>query len=261
MSKFLLLFIIFTNSVSSLASETIILLDYNCPYFCNQKETKQKGYVLEILNQFFKEQNKQLKIKVLPYQRIFQELPESDKNISVLPLIDINNHSRLKSFTTSIGINFSAIAVKSTDNFTYIGIEDLKGKNVVIKSGGLEAKQVRTKLKALNLGVDKTINITGPDSGKRMLKMLALDRADIVVSDYNSLSFLVGIHKVKNIDIKPVALTRFTPMFITFEKPPKDFKKLNTDFTKFMKNMRTSGKLKSILDNYNIEDWKRFVVR
>jgi ABC-type amino acid transport substrate-binding protein len=261
MIKQIILTILCFISVNSFGKEFLLHTDYNCPYFCNEKKMQKKGYILEVLNLFFDKKGIKLKVKYLPYQRIIPELNISNKNISVLPLIDINNHSKLKTFKTSIGINFSAIALKSTDQFSYIGIEDLKGKTIALKPGGLEAQQVTNKLKLLNSGINRTISITGSDSSQRMLKMLSLGRADIAVSDYNSLRFIVGTHKIDNVIIKPVAITRFTPMFITFQKMPIQFKKLDKDFTQFIKDLRASGQLQKILDKYNIEDWKKFVVR
>ena len=261
MIKLAILTILCFISINSFGKEFLLHTDYNCPYFCNEKKMQKKGYILEILNLFFYKKDIKLNVKYLPYQRIIPELKLSNQNISVLPLIDINNNSKLKTFKTSIGINFSAIALKSTDKYTYISIDDLKGKTIALKPGGLEAKQVTNKLMVLNSGINRTISITGPDSGQRMLKMLNLGRADIAVSDYNSLQFTVGTYKIDNVHIKPVALTRFTPMFITFQKMPLQFKQLDKDFTHFIKDLRASGRLQKILDKYNIEDWKKFVVR
>jgi hypothetical protein len=256
-----ILFFLFLFSTSAYSNEFLLNTTYNCPYFCNETKVSKKGYVLDILYLFFKERSETLKINYLPYQRIISKLEKSNKNISVLPLIDINNNSSLKTFSTSIGINFSAIALKKKDDFSYIGIEDLKGKTIALRSGGLEAKQLTNKLIAINSGNNRIISITGNDAGRRMLKMLSLGRADLAVNDYNSLQFMLGTYNLSNVIIKPVALTRFTPIFITFQKAPEKFKKLDKDFTLFLKKLRRSGRLKKILKSYNIEDWKKFVVR
>ena len=104
-----------------------------CPYFCDLETHGKDGYISDILKEFFKSEGHSLKINHVPYKRIFSKLKKDDSQLGVLPLLDINNHSDLKSFTFSIGINFSGIGVRTVKNESYISIHDLKGKKNCIE--------------------------------------------------------------------------------------------------------------------------------
>lgn len=248
-------------TLSVYAKEFVIHAEYNCPYFCDEKVSKKTGYVFELLSLFFIKQGFTLKVNHIPYPRIFSQLKLNNSQLGILPLIDIHNHAKVKSFTSSIGINFSAIAIRTKEQFNYISLEDLKGRRVSLRPGGIEAYQIRSKLKSLNGNIDQVQSISGTDINTRMLKMLIHKRTDVVISDYNVLRYLNSKLPKALVTIEPIALVRFSPLYIAFENKIDNFDTLNLRFTQFIQEMRSSGKLKKILNEYNLEDWKKFVAK
>jgi ABC-type amino acid transport substrate-binding protein len=256
-----LVFILIAFSSLVEASVLTVNAEYNCPYFCDEKVTKKKGYLFEILTLFFESTGNKLNVNYIPFPRIFSKLKTDNHQLGVLPLIDINNNSLIRSFTSSVGINFSAIALRTKNDFDYIGINDLKGKKISLRPGGLEAEQIRKKLSIVNNGKDLISTVSGSNINRRMLMMLSHKRVDVVVSDYNVLRYLNSNPSFGELIVKPIALVRFTPVFMAFEHEIDNFNKLDRQFTSFLSMMRKTGKLSKILKKYNLSDWNRFVVR
>ena len=70
--------------------------------------------------------------------------------------------------------------------------------------------------------------------------MLEHKRVDVVVSDYNVLRYL---NSNSSVVVKPIALTTFSPIFLTFDKKFEQ-NKLNTNFFKIYPRDKKERKIK-----------------
>lgn len=90
--------------------------------------------------------------------------------------------------------------------------------------------------------------------------MLHKKRADFIVADFNVLSFynIKDSDENMKLNILPSSIGGFTPLVLASRRTDDFIKNFGEAIASYVKDTRRNGELQSILEKYNVSDWKQF---
>lgn len=228
-----------------------------CPYFCPQNAS-QGGYLPYILQQSLSPEK--VKIVSVPEGRLKKGLLGGDYDFVVLPSFEIIRESNLFVSSPALGIHFLGKASLES-RLVNIPMREVKNKILTIIKENALTKYLDNKLQKLpHWKTNQIIYISGSEISKRMVKMLKLKRADIIISDFNALSYEISKEGGKaNIHLRPSSLSGFSPLVLV-SKNQKN-KKVYNKIYRWIRRSRQSGRLKKLLRTYNLDDWDIYNTR
>lgn len=249
----LLLFLLFVSL--SAQAKLKIALSPQCPYVCFNKDQRDKGYIVDILKDIFKDE---LELSFLPRLRLKNELSSGKSDFIVLSSSNIILNSRMVSTSPPLGMSLlGKVAIDS--NLVKTPLYELRHKNIVLPKDQTSQQLVAFyRNKYPEWKTNKINFITGNNQESRMLKMLKLKRTDIVLSDYYSLTTILAKEK-GTLFLRPTSYTGFTPIILV--GLDKKNKMVYGKISKWLEENRKSGRINQFLKKYNIEDWNIYDTR
>lgn len=252
MKTFLLLFS-FSSLLSVVNAEVITLrADLWCPYTCDPK-SDGPGFMVEIAQEIFKEAGHKVDYQLINWARAVSETKEGKFSGIV---------GAAKADAPDFIFPDSPIAVSSNyfwtttkNNFVYKNNDSLKGKKIgVINSytyGDVVDLQVKNKHPAF-------VIISGEDALIKMMKMTDAGRLDAFVENPNVLNYELRDRPKMQNKFKAASpnIANDQELFIAFSPHRAESKKYADILSAGMLKLRSSGKLKLILDKYKVKDWK-----
>jgi polar amino acid transport system substrate-binding protein len=230
--------------------KTMVLgADEWCPYNCIPNSDRP-GYMVEIAKEVFKDY--ELIYKLHPWKRAMA-LARNNQIDGIVGAVD----------SESIGLHMPSVEQGLLDGH-YFARKDVKWK--ITKVSDIKKHNLKIGIVAgygyadeLNDFIIKnpenTFSSYGEKAMPKLIELLKKGRIDLVTDDK-----LVFWHKVDELKID-------RKLFKSVGRPGRDiapkklyisfYDKKNAEFlAKSMKKLRSSGKLKQILQKYNIKDWK-----
>ncbi len=250
------LLIPFLFIVTSFAKITVALPPL-CPYYCPQSE-EASGYISFIIKEALAPE--EVNFIKIPEGRLKKGLLDGDYQLAVLPSLEIVRESNLFVSSPALGLHFLGKA--SLDlNLSTQPISEVKNKSLTILKGKTTNEFLENKLSRYpNWKTNQITYISGSEISKRMLFMLKLKRTDLILSDYNALSYEILNQKLKEqVHLRPSSLSGFTPLVLVSkdQKNQKVFNRIRV----WIHQSRKNGVLLKLLEKYNLEDWDIYNTR
>lgn len=245
----------------SYASSYKLALHPSCPYYCPEDKHRD-GYVVDILKSFFKYKKHELQVLKTPYPRIGSTLMKGKADFSVVSSLDSRHEEQLVSYRTQLGFRTTGALFKTSDELVILEFSDLKTKRILLAKGSRATSIISKKIELLNKSESFINEVTGSSIHSRLIELVAIGRGDVVLEDYNILKYNLANSSKRNIlTLTPTSLTGHNPISIVASKnsPLRNF--FEKDLRDYISSIRKSGKLKEILDRYQITDWDRFTSR
>ncbi|WP_127717117.1 ABC transporter substrate-binding protein [Halobacteriovorax sp. HLS] len=257
MIRFLLIYLLFSPLVLSATYK--VSITPSCPYYCIDSEFK--GYIVEILESYFKSNKDTLKTISTPYARISDSIDKEKVDFGILTALDLRDEVNLTTIKTPLGFRSTGVISRNEDNIVVLENLDLKGKKILLPKGSRATDNIVKEMSRINQGQgseDLINEVTGSNIHKRLIDLIAIKRGDIALDDYNVMkyNFLKSKH-TSALSISPTSLTGHNPILIVTKNNSKIKVILDKQLHLHIKKMRKSGELKSILDKYNLTDWDR----
>lgn len=240
--------------VSPSAQADVITLraDEWCPYNC-AVDAEKPGYGIEIAKEILAKAGHTLEYKTMAWARALEECRKG----TVVAVIGASKEE-VPDFVfpdESIGIADNTFAVKAGNAWRYAGPGTLeKIKLGTIQSYGYGG-EVGAYIEA-NLKDKAKIDVNGGDNALELnLKKLAAGRVDAVVDARPVLAYKV---QQTGLSDKVELINSADPMqnYIAFSPNNSKSAEYAQLISKGIADMRASGRLKKILDQYNVSDWK-----
>jgi len=255
MKTYQFFFLLFVTSTSSGFADTITLrADTWCPYTCSP-ESDRPGFMIEIAKAVFEPAGHKIDYSLMNWARAVSETKKGKFNAVVgANTADVPGFILPKS-PQGMSVNYFWTPKDST--FTYNGIESVKGKKVGVINGYSYGGDELDKPIANHH--PSFVVLPGDDALVKLIKMTDAKRIDAFVENPYVLEYLLSTEQTqfqnkfkavsKNIVSEP-------ELYIAFSPEKAESKKYAQMLTEGMKQLRKSGKLKSILQKYKIKDWK-----
>jgi ABC-type amino acid transport substrate-binding protein len=245
----------------SFATTYRIAIHPSCPYFCPEDENKE-GYAIDILRAYLNTKKSNLKIVQTPYARVPSLLTKGLSDIAVGSTLDSRHTSKLVAYRSQLGLRSTGALFRSREELVVLDFADLEKKRVLLAKGSRATVLITRELEKINNSKGFLNEVTGAKIHERLIELIALKRGDVALDDYNVLKYYLNLNANRNvISLTPTSLTGHNPISVVAVKgsPLKNI--FQRDLIKYIDSIRRSGKLKKILDKYNISDWDRFTSR
>tara|TARA_Y100000782_G_scaffold4962_1_gene5871 strand:+ start:120564 stop:121358 length:795 start_codon:yes stop_codon:yes gene_type:complete len=228
-----------------------------CPYFCEGQENS--GYISEILQKAAKISGQKIKFVMVPELRVVDLLKKGVFDVTILPSGVLRKNPKIFNLKAQVGVHFLALASFGNKELLE-SFDNLKGKTVVFSGGNHHKELLDKKLENLNKGNKNLLtHLTGKNSTIRQQKMIEQERADVIISDFNILSFYnLRRHRRSKMTIVPSSIGGFTPLLLTSSKKDEAIVTFGEAVSTYLQKSRQSGELDSILKKYNISDWDQY---
>jgi len=249
-----LLSFIFSGVVTdSYAGETITLVsDVYMPYTGDGEENT--GYMLDIAKEVFEKKGYTVVYKLVPYARAIVET----RNGMYDGMIGIGSEDA-PDFVfpqNELGVFNLGFYVKKGTNWTYTGTGSLE--NVLVGIANYEYLGEFNDYVLHNKDNLERIEIIYSDTPlEQNLKKLVAGRIDVTVDDQTVLQYMI---KTMNLDGQIVLAGRgevITNAYIGFSPEIKTSETYARILSDGVAELRESGRLKEILEQYGLADWKK----
>jgi polar amino acid transport system substrate-binding protein len=245
---------IFTALIAgpSLATTLTVRAD-NWPPFNGDPKATKPGYMIEVLKAIFEPQGIQVDYQLMPWNRSKDEVRKGKYDAIIGT--DKEEAAGFVFPKETFGKFTNAFFVLSTNNWRYAGIDSLKSVRLGIIEGYEYAENINAYVKSAPQG--KVIAATGDDALPKLLKMLQAGRIDTILEDAS-----VVATALRNVGIPANQLTmagissNAHDLEIAFSPAKESSRKYSEMFTAGLNELRKNGKLKQILDRYEVKDWK-----
>jgi len=244
---FYLLVFIITLNAQEIKTINIASIDW-CPQLCPNES--KNGYVIDILNEIFKNTNYKLNIKTYPWSRAIA----MTKRAEVMALLSPAKTEAPTLTYPKIGIGKQTMCffVKNNSKWVYKDISSLKNKSIgIAKDTSIEElnKYIHTNPKQFQyLPYSKTYII-------QSLKKLDRNRFDTFLFTKNSTLYAINSLGLQN-KYKIAGCVSSSDIYIAFTSDVKfknDIKQLIAFFDINMQKLKKTKKIDSIMMNYGLE--------
>ena len=251
MSKIIILLL--SIIVFSYAKTITITADEWCPYNCEAK-SENKGYMIEIAKNIFEKEGYELVYIVSKsWEDAIKQTRDGKFNAVVGAL-----KSEVPDFIfprQTQGTSSDSFFVKKNSTWHYDGVESLNQVTLgCIKDYGYGKDIDAYVLKNIN-DIKKVQCISGNRALYQNAKKLLYNTIDMMIEDPNVLEYNFRL-KGTNIPFKMVGYTNAEDIYIAFSPHNHNSKKYAEILSKGMLELRKSGELKKILDEYGLKDWQ-----
>ena len=250
-------FFLFIACPLILASSYTVSMTPSCPYYCTESP-KLKGYIVDILESFFTHKKLEFKVISTPYARVSDNILRDKSDFGVLSALDLRDDSNLSTVNTPLGFRTTGALSRKQDNIVILENLDLKNKKILLPIGSKATENIVKEMIAINKGEDLVNEITGSNVHNRLIDLIAIKRGDIALDDYNVMKYSMTFSQhVEKLTLAPTSLTGHNAILIVTKKKSKLKTILENELQNYLKKIRKSGELASILDKYSVSDWDR----
>lgn len=224
-----------------------------CPYACFDSGDLWTGYIVDVLNQVAKDNQKEIEFLDIPNSRLVQSLRRKLIDIAILPQYSFRYEPDIVASQSTIGFSLAGLATYKDDTFQYTDLSDLNSGVVIVADIGSETTKIISDIE-LNAVNAKPSILTGADSIGRLLKIIEIRRARFGIGDYNLLKS--ESKKFKNIKVQPTSIAGFSSTKLALLKNRPDLKEFDQLVSQWLTKARKNGELQKTLNKYNLEDWQ-----
>lgn len=249
-ASFIALLIIFSISQSAFADVISIRADDWCSYNCEPK-SKDPGYLIEIAKYIFESKGHTIEYKTMPWARAISETRRGEY-IAIVGAYTDDAPDFI--FTTPLGSSTMRFYGKKGHQWQYNGISSLKS----IRIGVIRSYSYGEEMDQYIKGKDKTndVQIVSTEHGlEQNIQKLLLGRIHVFAE--NEMVFQYQI-KQKGYSINKFQDAGFISrddVYIAFSPNSTKSSIYVEILNSGIKELRSSGKLKGILDKYGLKDW------
>lgn len=242
-----------TLSAGSALAATMTVRADNWPPFNGDPKSAKPGYMIEVLKAIFEPQGVQIDYQTMPWNRSKDEV-KSGKYDAIVGA-DNEEAAGYVVPKETFGKFSNCFFVAPTNSWRFQGFDSLKQIKLGVIEGYSYEDQVNAYIKGAAPG--KVIAATGEDALPKLLKMLQAGRIDAVLEDVSVLNAALSANNIPaNQVVLAGKLTDARELNVAFSPAKDTSRKYSEQFSAGIAELRKSGKLKQILDRYNVKDWK-----
>jgi polar amino acid transport system substrate-binding protein len=239
------------------AAETVTLRsDLWCPYSCDPKSDKP-GYMIEIARAIFGAAGIEVDYQLLPWKRVVSSLRAGEIDGAV----GVGRHeiSGMIVPSRSLGANTTTLALPDRSTFAFQGIASLEQLKIGIVTDYAfdDGGEIDAYVRAHSTADDGRLDVVyGADAQMQNMQKLLNGRIDAIMDAEQVLRFAMTRLSPPP-SLKLIRLR--APIETTIAFSPKNHRaKVYADMlSDGVEALRRSGRLKTILDRYNLTDWDR----
>lgn len=257
---FLLLFIALSPNAKEKRTYKVALSPA-CPYYCTLDKNK-RGYIVDLLELFFKEHKINIEFQTTPYPRLYDSLKTGVSDLALFTSLDLRNFSDFIIFDVTLGVSSAGLVSRKGTTPVILDFIDLKDKILFLAPGSKATEKIKREVSKLNTKPGLVQLITGSRIHDRLIDLVALERAEYAIDDYNVLKYFHSRSAFKDkVVLTPTSISGYSPLKFVGVKSLPIKSLLESDLKEFIHNYRKSGKLKKLLAKYNIIDWNIVLTR
>ncbi len=228
-----------------------VIYDDYCPYYCDYQKYSQRGYLADILKAIYEKRGYQVEFLLAPYARALMEVDAG--NVDIVPGVFESEARHLLLSKFRIGVLQFVFFVNKENSWEFTGIESLEN---IEEIGVIQSYDYSVIDDYLSNNPDKTTVISGENPATRSLKMLSRGRISAFPEDR-----IVGRFYAAQIDLSDQFreagnLGDPTELLVAFTPQSKRAKHLKSMYEKGLLELRESGELGKILEEYTLTDWE-----
>ena len=228
-----------------------VIYDDYCPYYCDNQTFSQRGYLADILNAIYEKRGYQVEFLFAPYARALREVKIG--NADVVPGVFENEAKHLLLSKLRIGLLQFVFFVAKENNWEFTSIESLKKINII---GIIRSYDYLIIDGYLRDNPDRTLVISGDNQATRGLKMLLLGRISAFPEDRLVGNFYAAQLNLSDQFREAGNLGDPADLLVAFTPQSKKAKHLKSIYEKGLLDLRKSGELGKILEEYTLTDWE-----
>lgn len=237
-----------------------IAISSSCPYYCTNGD--KQGYIVELLNKFFKKHSIKVKYETTPYARLEDSLKRGTKDLALFTSFDLRDFSDLMIYDVTLGVSSAGIISRVGTNPVILDIIDLKDKSIFLVPGSKASENLYGEVRKINTNKSILQLITGSRIHNRLIDLIALGRADYAIEDYNVLKYFYSKTEFQDkVLLTPSSIFGYSPLKFVSRKGLPIEKTVQDNLKEFIEDYRKSGKLNILLKKYNIIDWNIVLTR
>lgn len=236
---------------ASFAAETIsVRADVWMPYN-GEPGSEKPGYGIEMLKAVFGPQNIEIDYQTMPWNRAVAEAREG--KFDCLVGAGPRDAEGFVFPSEKMGVMATDLFVKAGSTVKFTDIEGLKSMKIGIIADYSYNKELDDYIAANKDDEQKIFVATGEDALDKMIKMVGAGRIDGFVEN----PLVMAQNEAKAEVVSAGQVGSQDDLFIAFSPAKETSKKYAEMLSKGIQELRASGKLKEILDKYNISDWAK----
>ena len=221
--------------------------------FNGDPKSARPGYMIEVLKAIFEPKGIQIDYQLMPWERSKDEVKKGAYDAIVgADKVEADGYTSPKE---TFGRFRNAFFVLAANEWKYQGVASLNQVRLGVVEGYAYNDEVDEYIKKAPQG--KVIAATGDDALPKLLKMLQAGRIDAILEDATVIAHAL---KANNIPFSQVLvagdLGEAKDLYVAFSPARETSAKYSEIFSAGIVELRKSGKLKQILDRYNVKDWK-----
>jgi polar amino acid transport system substrate-binding protein len=238
----------------AIAEKLVFGSDVWCPFNC-EPNSANPGYMVEILQEAMKPVGHTIEYKIIPWQRALGDAKEGKiAGVFGASKEDAKNYG-LKQPSESLGLSSNCIFVQSSSHAKFSKVDDFNQfKKIGIINEYTYSSDIDGWLKN-PANKSKIDSIAGDDVAATNAKKLDAGRLDAVVEDGNVFNYQLDKLKLTS-KIKSAGCAENIEVYAPFSAALKNADELTKALDQGVKELRKSGKLKTIMAKYGLKDWK-----
>jgi ABC-type amino acid transport substrate-binding protein len=244
------------NSSTANAAEKWIFgyHDTLCPIVCDLEKSGQQGYLLDIVSEIGKSHDFEVVYADLPKSRITSMILKGEIDFTILPIVPIQKANLVK---TDIPVVTYRMGVMRRRDFAFEfdGLESLKK----VTWGKVAGERWRGKYHDYieeNKSSGRVSEVFGNDAYGRLTALVALQRVDVVISNFEMLRrFQRASKHSKNLVVSRTnVFGTGVPIYAAFSPHHPASKKRARILSEGLVALSQSGRLKEIFESYGVEN-------
>ncbi|MEK6746498.1 MAG: transporter substrate-binding domain-containing protein [Pseudomonadota bacterium] len=246
-----------TESPTNNKKEVItVIADTWCPYNCNPK-SPHPGFMIDIVKQAFAKHNIDVEYTTMPWTRAIEE---TRKGMHTAIIGASTEDAPDFIFpTTNQGLMINNLYVKNGNPWRYSGVNSLKKIVFGAIDGYSYNDEIDSYIKKYKLNPTYIEMMSGNDALAINVSKLIRGKIGVTIESKYVMDYYLSQNNLKDkiVDIASLPPSSRDGLYIAFT--PKN-KKISQKYANIIseetKNMRASGELKKIMDNYGLSDWE-----
>ena len=230
-----------------------IRADVWCPYNCNPAD-KKSGYAIEIVKTVFEKAGHTIDYQVLNWAESITRTRKGE----FTAIIGATNHDAPDFVFPSQPIGMSSIsyAVRANEPFTIQSVADLNGKLLGVIDAYSYNPVVDAYIAKHKTDPKSILVSTGDDALDKNISHLLDKKLDVICDDTNVLYYKTNkIGAFDKLKLTPDG-GNLTKIYLAFSPIHPNAKAYAELLDKGIAELRSNGKLKMILQQYGLSDWK-----
>jgi polar amino acid transport system substrate-binding protein len=228
-----------------------------CPFTCESDKTGQPGYAMEVVKAIFDHSKYQVEYTyALSWNRAMGQVENGEKDAIVFSFHGAESDPLYVIPTQSLAWETNTtFAVRKTSKWRFQNVDSLKElKYIGVYKGTVWIDQDIAKFEQDN--TKSFVYLHGDDIVKRAFNMLRRGRLDAWEDSQTLLKYHIYINAIKDLRIETLPKPHSSTGDLLFSRKNPKSQEYADFFSAGMKQLRKSGKLKTILKKYGLKDWQ-----